>query len=233
MSVIIRGPGYSDLCVWQHSADDPLPCLSTCWSNDVHYPGTKFHPHVPSILPTLSKKSNRELCMAILTVRKWWLVTWVWTCSGSQLAKQTSLHAVACSSIDESQAEVEAFKTNKPVSTSLHFNQWFSGEYVGVGKVAQALLLLSLTPAGIRWFVHGFRADKLFYFCLNCILNIFSPSVLTELAGWFEPNLTTFGYIVPVKFLQGSQEQTAYSRGLWLRLRPSETLGISCRKEVR
>lgn len=78
-----------------------------------------------------------------------------------------------------------------------------------MGKVAWALLLLSLTPAGIRWFVHGFRADKLSYFCLNCALNIFSPSVVTKLVGWLEWNLKTFEYIVPVKFLQGSQEQTA------------------------
>lgn len=186
----------------------------------------------PPSLPTLSKKNNRDLCMVVLTEREWWLVTWVWTCSGSQLAKQTSLHAVACSSIDESQAEVEAFKTNKPVSTSLHFNLPFSGESVGMGKAAWALLLLSLTLAGIRWFGHGFRADKLFYFCLNCTLNIFSPSVVRELVSWFEPNLTTFGYIVPVKFLPGSQEQTAVG-GAYERLRPSETLAISCRKEEK
>lgn len=77
-----------------------------------------------------------------------------------------------------------------------------------MGKVVWALLL-SLALAGIRWFVHGFRADKLSRFCRDCTLHIFSSSVLTELAGWFEPNLTTLKYIVPAKFLQGSQKQSA------------------------
>lgn len=76
-------------------------------------------------------------------------------------------------------------------------------------KVVWALLLFSLTLAGIRWFVHGCRADKLSHFYWDCTLHIFSSSVVTELAGWFEPNLTSFKYIVPAKFLQGSQEQSA------------------------
>jgi len=41
------------------------------------------------------------------------------------VTKQTSLHAVARSSIDESQAEIEAFKSNKVVPTSLRFNLLF------------------------------------------------------------------------------------------------------------
>lgn len=77
-----------------------------------------------------------------------------------------------------------------------------------MGKVAWALLL-SLALAGIRWFVHGCRADKLSHFYQDCTLHTFSSSVVTELIGWFEPNLTTLKYIVPAKFLQGSQEQAA------------------------
>lgn len=62
MSVVFRAPGYSDLYVWQHSADDPLPCLSTCRSDDVRCPGTVFHPHVPSILThSFQEKQQRAL----------------------------------------------------------------------------------------------------------------------------------------------------------------------------
>lgn len=76
-------------------------------------------------------------------------------------------------------------------------------------KVVWALPLFSLTLVGIRWFVRGCRADKLSHFRWDCTLHIFSSSVVTELAGWFEPNLTSLKYIVPAKFLQGSQEQSA------------------------
>lgn len=47
------------------------------------------------------------------------------------------------------------------------------------------------------------------HFYQDCTLHIFSSSVVTELVGWFESNLTTLKYIVPAKFLQGSQEQAA------------------------
>ena len=45
--------------------------------------------------------------------------------------------------------------------------------------------------------------------CWDCTLHIFSSSVVTELVGWLEPNLTTLKCIVPVKFLHRSQEQSA------------------------